>query len=251
MSLPGIMVHAHDRSALAELGPNSAILVPLGYTVQSSIQVSNRHFANEFSESEAKKRHMESLDTLLERSTKLHQHLCPRQVLGVRMGMLAESLLGVELPQTDKRVLAFVETDGCFSDGVAVAANCWVGRRTMRVEDYGKPAVTFVDTVTEEAWRIWPHPLAREVAPRYAPEANNKWEAMLLGYQRMPDAELLLWRPAVLRTPVTEIVSRAGLVAVCERCGEEIINEREVVVDGLTLCRACAGNAYYDYADRD
>jgi formylmethanofuran dehydrogenase subunit E len=194
---------------------------------------------------------MESLDSLLERSAKLHQHLCPRQVLGVRMGMLGESLLGVELPQNDKRVLAIVETDGCFSDGVAVAANCWVGRRTMRVEDYGKPAVSFVDTETEDAWRIWPHPLAREIAPNYAVEANNKWEAMLLGYQRMPDAELLLWQPIVLRRPVAEIISRPGLVAVCEQCGEEIINAREVVVGGRTLCRACAGNAYYDFGDRD
>ena len=167
------------------------------------------------------------------------------------MGMLGESLLGVELPQNDKRVLAIVETDGCFSDGVAVAANCWVGRRTMRVEDYGKPAVSFVDTETEDAWRIWPHPLAREIAPSYAVEANNKWEAMLLGYQRMPDAELLLWQPIVLHRPVAEIISRPGLVAVCEQCGEEIINAREVVVGGRTLCRACAGNAYYDFGDRD
>ncbi len=32
---------------------------------------------------------MTSLDELLSRSAALHKHLCPRQVLGVRMGMLA------------------------------------------------------------------------------------------------------------------------------------------------------------------
>ncbi len=188
---------------------------------------------------------MEPLETLLTKSAELHRHLCPRQVLGIRMGMLAEELLGVELPQTEKRVLAIVETDGCFSDGVAVAANCWVGRRTMRVEDYGKSAVTFVDTQTERAWRVSPHPHGREHAARYAPEADNRWEDMLIGYQRMPAAELLVWEEVSLNTPVGQIVSRAGLRVNCESCGEEIINEREVTVDGRVLCRACAGDGYY------
>lgn len=188
---------------------------------------------------------MESLETLLRKSAELHHHLCPRQVLGVRMGMRAEGLLGIELPQVAKRVLAIVETDGCFSDGVAVAANCWVGRRTMRVEDYGKSAVTFVDTRIERAWRISPHPDGRHLAHRYAPEARNRWEAMLIGYQRMPDDELLIWEPVALATPVGRIISRAGYRVTCEICGEEIINEREVRVGGQCLCRACAGEAYY------
>lgn len=188
---------------------------------------------------------MESLDTLLRKSAELHSHLCPRQVLGVRMGMFAGKLLDVDLPQTEKRILAIVETDGCFSDGVAVAANCWVGRRTMRVEDYGKSAVTFVDTHTDRALRISPHPEGRELAAHYAPEARNRWEAMLLGYQRMPDDELLLWEEVTLKTPVGQIVSRPGLRVTCARCGEEIINEREVHVEGQLLCRACAGDGYY------
>jgi len=31
----------------------------------------------------------------------------------------------------------------------------------------------------------------------------------------------------------------------CETCGEEIINERKVFMEGATLCRACAGQSYY------
>jgi ribosome-binding protein aMBF1 (putative translation factor) len=31
----------------------------------------------------------------------------------------------------------------------------------------------------------------------------------------------------------------------CQLCGEEILNEREVVHSGMTLCRACAGEQYY------
>lgn len=79
----------------------------------------------------------------------------------------------------------------------------------------------------------------------YAPEAGNKWEAQLLGYQRLPAAELLFVQSVRLKTPIEQSISRPGLKAVCEVCGEEIMNEREVIRDGATLCRACAGQSYY------
>jgi len=97
---------------------------------------------------------MTILPELLDASAALHRHLCPRQVLGVRMGMLAGELLGLALPQTDKRLYVVAETDGCAVDGISAATNCWVGRRTLRVEDFGKVAATFVDTQTDRAVRI-------------------------------------------------------------------------------------------------
>ena len=185
------------------------------------------------------------LAELLAASAALHRHLCPRQVLGVRMGHWAGALLDLDLPQTDKRLLTIVETDGCFADGVSVAAGCWVGRRTLRVEDYGKVAATFIDTVNGRALRLAPSPRSRELAPAFAPEASNRWEAMLLGYQRIAPEDLFVVQPVTLNVPAEVLVSRAGSRATCDRCGEEIINEREVVLAGLTLCRACAGQAYY------
>lgn len=188
---------------------------------------------------------MRSLSELLGASAALHRHLCPRQVLGVRMGVWAGELLGLDVPQADKRLLTIVETDGCAADGIAVATNCWVGRRTLRVEDYGKVAATFVDTRNEQAVRIVPRREARDLAWLYATGARNKWEAQLLGYQRMPSLDLLVFYPVRLRVPVREILSRAGHKAVCTSCGEEILNEREMAAGGLTLCRACFGEAYY------
>jgi formylmethanofuran dehydrogenase subunit E len=186
-----------------------------------------------------------TLEELLAQSSTLHRHLCPRQVLGVRMGLCAAALLDVPAPQEDKRLLTIVETDGCFSDGIAVALNCWVGRRTLRVEDYGKVAATVVDTHSERAMRLAPHPQARTAAHAYAPEARNKWEAMLLGYQRMPAEHLFTWSEVELVVPVAHLISRAGMRAMCDLCGEEILNERQVVREGATLCRACAEPAYY------
>jgi formylmethanofuran dehydrogenase subunit E len=182
---------------------------------------------------------------LLEQSAELHKHLCPRQVLGARMGVYAGELLGLELPQTSKRLYTFVETDGCFADGVSVATGCWLGRRTMRLVDYGKAAATFVDTKTERAVRIWPNPDARALAAQYAPGAKSRWHAYLAAYQVMPLAELLLARPVELAIDLKALISRPGVRVQCDVCGEEIINQREVVRGATTLCQACAGEGAY------
>jgi formylmethanofuran dehydrogenase subunit E len=71
---------------------------------------------------------VKSLAELLAESSVLHRHLCPRQVLGVQMGLCAAALLGLDLPQSDKRLLTIVETDGCFTTGLSVATNCWGNR---------------------------------------------------------------------------------------------------------------------------
>ncbi len=189
---------------------------------------------------------MSIFEELLEQTAVLHKHLCPRQVLGVRMGLYAGELLGLELPQQRKRLLTIMETDGCGADGVAVATNCWVGRRTMRIEDYGKMAATFVDTRTETAVRIFPHPKCREMAPCYAPEAKNRWESYLLGYQRMTNETLFGFQMVRLKRPLPEIISRPGSRVNCDRCGEEIINQREIVRGDVTLCLPCAKGGYYE-----
>ena len=194
---------------------------------------------------------MDRMQHLLAESSTLHRHLCPRQVLGVRMSMLAAERLQLELPQSEKRLLTLVECDGCFADGVAVATNCWVGRRTLRVLDYGKMAATFVDTVTQQAIRIHPHPRARSMARAFAPEAGDRWQGYLLGYQRMPSHLLLVDQRVILQQSLERLLSRPGARAVCQVCGEEISNERELLHEGSVLCRPCAGEGYYRLAAAD
>jgi len=188
---------------------------------------------------------MPTFEELLQISAEVHRHLCPRQVLGVRMGLLGGRLLGLDVPQTDKRIFTIVETDGCGLDGIAVATGCNVGRRTMRVLDWGKTAATMVDSKTGQAVRIIPHPKVRDTAPEYAPDAKNRWESYLLGYQRMPDEVLLTAQKVELTFSLKQWLSRAGVRVDCQVCGEEIINEREVIQNGFILCRGCAGEQYF------
>jgi formylmethanofuran dehydrogenase subunit E len=184
---------------------------------------------------------------LLDLSSARHSHLCPRQALGVRAGLAGAHALGLELPRRDKRLLTFVETDGCFADGVEVATGCTVGHRTLRVVDYGKIAAVLVDVQTEQAVRVTPRLDARQRACCYAPAERRHYFAQLQAYQVMPVDELLTVQPVQLVLSAKAIVSRPVRTA-CARCGEEIINEREVLVDGQPYCLACTYGGYYQPA---
>lgn len=192
---------------------------------------------------------MRDLETLLAESSALHRHLCPRQVLGVRMGVLAGELLNIELPHPEKRLFTFIETDGCGLDGISTATGCTVGHRNMRVIDFGKMAATFVDVVTREAVRIVPSSESRVRARDYMPQAANRWQAQLEAYKIMPPEELFTVTPVTLTVSLDAILSRHGLRVLCDVCGEEIMNGREETVDGRTVCRGCAGRAYYTAAE--
>lgn len=185
----------------------------------------------------------ELLDCLA-RAREGHRRLCPRQVLGVRMGRQAGALLGLSLPQRDKRLYTFVETDGCTVDGVVAATGCTVGRRTMHILDFGKVAATFVDTLTGAAIRIRPHPQARARARAWAPTSLDDWHAMLDGYRELPADEILEARSVELRVSLPDLIGHPGLRVPCHACGEEIMNGREVTSDGTIRCRDCSGERY-------
>lgn len=187
-----------------------------------------------------------TLQSLFEASASRHRHLCPRQVLGVRMGISAAAILEMNVPRDDKRLIVILETDGCFADGIEVATGCTLGHRTLRIEDYGKVAATFVQVSTGRAIRLAPRQDVRQRAWRYAPpDENRRYFAQLYGYQVMPFDELFTAKEVVLGTPIETILSRPGVRTNCAICGEEIINQREVVQENMTLCQACAGSAYY------
>jgi len=186
-----------------------------------------------------------TLKKMLTQTAAMHKHLCPRQILGVRMGIVAAQLFPLELPQKDKRLLAFVETDGCFADGVSAATGCTLGHRTMRLVDYGKVAVTFADTQTGRALRLSPLASVRKLASEAAPEAANRWQAQLAAYQTLPNDAMFRMQEVRLNLDLAEVVGKAGQRMACAECGEEILNQRTVEKDGRTLCLSCAGDGYW------
>lgn len=188
------------------------------------------------------------IQPLLEKSSRGHSHLCPRQILGVRIGLRGMKALQLEANRNSKRLLIITETDGCFADGLSAATNCTVGHRTLRVEDYGKAAATFVDTRTGRAIRVAPVTDIRERASAFITDELRHYFAQMQAYQTMPDEELLIVQEVFLNTSIEHIISRPGIRVNCDICGEEIMNEREIIHEQNVLCRACAGVGYYQSA---
>ncbi|MEW6401315.1 MAG: FmdE family protein [Chloroflexota bacterium] len=186
-----------------------------------------------------------NLQPLLEISSRDHSHLCPRQILGVRMGLAGMRALRFDVPPDKKQLLIITETDGCFVDGLSTATKCSVGHRTLRVEDYGKVAATFVNVQAKLAVRVAPVIDIRQRAYSYAPEEPRHYFAQMQAYQVMPDEEMFTVADVQLAIPIEAIISRPGLRVNCDVCGEEIMNEREVQQNGLTLCYSCAHGGYY------
>ena len=185
------------------------------------------------------------IQNLLEKSCRTHSRLCPRQVLGVRLGLAGLRALGFAEAPAGKRLLVISETDGCFVDGLSAATDCAVGHRTLRVQDYGKAAAVFVDTLSGQAVRVAPALDIRAKADLFSPDEMQPYLAQMRSYQSMPDEDMFRITPVSLVTPLEEILSQPGLRVPCARCGEEIMNGREVEQNGLWLCQACAHGAYY------
>jgi formylmethanofuran dehydrogenase subunit E len=188
---------------------------------------------------------MDDLRPYLAEASKEHTHLCPRLVLGVRMSLAGARALSMAIPRQDKHLLVIAETDGCFLDGLAAAAGVSPGHRSLRIEDYGKVAATFIDVRTGDAVRLAPQLDVRVRARDYAPGEPRHYFAQLAAYQVMPENELFSVVPVVLSRLVADLISRAGVRTSCVVCGEEIINEREIVVNGRAYCQACWGHSYY------
>jgi formylmethanofuran dehydrogenase subunit E len=181
----------------------------------------------------------------LDASAVRHKHLCPRQVLGVRAALVGTRNLDLKTPRRDKRLLIISETDGCFIDGLEAVTSASCGHRTLRIEDYGKIAATFIDVRNEQAVRVSPAINLRHRAWEYAPGEKRRYFAQLIAYQAMPDEELFTVQNVRLLQSIQSLISRAGVRVDCELCGEEIINEREIYQEGKILCKGCAGDGYY------
>lgn len=161
------------------------------------------------------------------------------------MGLAGLKVLGVKAPVSAKTALIIVETDGCFVDGIRAVTGASVGHRTLRIQDLGKIAATFTDLKGATSLRLAPKPEIRKRARDFAPAETRRYFAQLKGYEVMPDEELFNFQTVELKIPPTQIMSHQIARAICSSCGEEIINEREAIVDGMVLCQTCAFGGYY------
>jgi formylmethanofuran dehydrogenase subunit E len=188
---------------------------------------------------------VKTLAEYLDLAAVAHGNLCAGQVLGVRLAMLGLRELGIDDPIAErKRIVTYVEIDRCITDAIALVANCRLGKRALKFRDWGKVAATFVDLQTGRAVRIAAKEsskqAAREMFPGLPKDAGQQ-----KAYATLSEDVLFDKKWVKVQVQPEDLPGFKGPRVVCAECGEGINFKREVLQDGRTLCRSCAGERYY------
>ena len=188
-----------------------------------------------------------SLDDILSEAVRMHGHLCPGQVLGVRMSLVGLRHIGITDPKGRQRkdLMVFVEMDRCATDAVQSVTGCTLGKRSLRFIDYGKMAASFLNLRTGKAVRVLAREEARHRAADYAAAKGDKYAVQAAAYRVMPDEELFEVSDVLILPRPEEMPGRPLSRVRCDACGEHVQDLREVRLGDRVFCRPCAEGAYY------
>lgn len=191
---------------------------------------------------------MKTFDEYVALAEQAHGHMCAGQILGLRMAIYGLKLLGIEDPagKDRKRLVTFVEIDRCATDAVAVVTGCRLGKRALKFRDFGKVAATFCDLKNDRAVRVVALESSRQRARELHPQIEEKNLQQMRAYRELPDEELFAHHWVRVPLGPEEMPGYKAPRVVCSGCGEGINFKREVVRDGKVLCKACAGERYYE-----
>lgn len=192
---------------------------------------------------------MQPMEDLLQESGALHGHLCPGQILGVRMAMLGCRMVGIDEPTRSRELLVYVEIDRCATDAIQAVTGCKLGKRTLKYLDYGKVAATFLNTSTGDAFRVVALDDSRDKVWAYADGETDKKLAQSHAYKVMPDDELFKVTPVRIDLSPFDMPGHPIARVTCVACGEGVNDGREITLDDGAYCRPCAQGAYYAPAE--
>jgi len=180
-----------------------------------------------------------------------HGHICAGQILGLRLALRGVTLLGLEDPagKDRKRLVTYVEIDRCATDAIGVVTGCRLGKRALKFRDFGKVAATFCDLERDRAVRVIARETSKQRARELFPEITDKNQQQMKAYRELPDEELFDTQWVRVRIGPEDLPGYKGPRVTCEECGEGINFAREVRRDGRVLCRACAGDRYYEIVE--
>lgn len=177
-----------------------------------------------------------------------HGHMCAGQVLGLRLAIHGLALLGIDDPTGTqrKRLVTFVEIDRCATDAISVVTGCRLGKRALKFLDFGKMAATFCDLQTGRAVRVVAKESSKQRAREIYPQIEDRNVQQMTAYRELPDSDLFHSEWVTVRIGPEDLPGFKGPRVVCAQCGEGVNFQREVLVEGRTLCRGCAGQRYYE-----
>src|SRR5512147_509248 len=126
------------------------------------------------------------LEGLLRHAETIHGHRCPFLALGVKAGQYAMDFLDQENTGMEEMV-AIVECNNCFTDGIQVVTGCTFGNNALIYKDLGKTAVTVARREDGQAVRLLVRPDYREQMFARYPNTEPLFQKVVVQRQGTPE----------------------------------------------------------------
>jgi formylmethanofuran dehydrogenase subunit E len=179
---------------------------------------------------------MNDFEIYYRKAADFHGHACAGIALGTKMTLAAMSYLGFDAALKNKKLMAFVEVDRCMTDAVQVITGCTLGHRSLKFIDYGKFAASFINLASGQAVRA---------TIRESFDSSGAIEEVAACIAQMANSELVILENVKIEIALTDMPGHSHQRAYCFVCGERVVDAREVLKEGQTWCRSCAGKSYY------
>ncbi|MCX5831532.1 MAG: FmdE family protein [Deltaproteobacteria bacterium] len=198
---------------------------------------------------------MDSNNELYKAGLLLHGHTCPAMPMGLRAGLAALEVLGVQRA-ADGQLTALVEIDRdhcgtCYADGVQMATGCTFGKGNIQKMGYGKFVLTLIDNKTGCSVRVMTRPemIQRSQESEFIQFRKNGVPASQIDPKLVdPMVEMVLSAPAESLFQIGEVVEitppkphpQDFKTITCADCGEVAVERYARVKNGRVVCMPCA-----------
>ncbi len=172
-------------------------------------------------------------EALVEQAGAFHGDICHGIRIGTRMTMSGLRQIGITDPKgaDRKKLLVFVEIDRCTTDAIMALTGCRPGKRSMKIRDYGKMAATFINMETNRAVRV-------AIKGSKKPGENENGAPPDFG--TLSEEELFTITEVEVPLRPEDLPGKPLRRVPCARCGESIMDGREVQSGEQTLCLPCS-----------
>jgi len=205
----------------------------------------------------------EKLEELLLQAGELHGHFCPGLALGVMAGVYLMNSMRGYFSDGLENLLAFVETNSCFSDGVQYITGCTFGNNALIYRDYGKTAVT-LSKRDGAGLRVALKADSQSHFDTLNPKFTELFEKVITNRQGTEEDRRLFMQESqklsflVLQLKMDELFTIAEMESkipsfapieksiICEQCKESVMSSRIREKDGKKLCIPCAKQSYFE-----
>lgn len=195
----------------------------------------------------------------LVKTAEIHGHYCPGSAFGVMATLMGLEALGGDTSLGMENLMAIVEINACFADGVQAVSGCTLGNNALVFKDLGKMAVTFVRRDGQNGVRVRMKGQIRDHVDRVQPKFFPLMEKVIMARQGSSKEEKAFRKMGcqaafslialpfdtyfeinsvkVTLPPYAPIVQSL----VCPGCGETVMGTKTILTgEKKGYCRTCA-----------